>query len=91
MSEVKDVCDVYMDDINVGSRVIEGEDLLETHNRDLRRVLDALKIWKLIADINKCKFFLPEVEFCSHILGGGTRRPGKLCAIEKWETPKTIS
>jgi hypothetical protein len=33
------------------------------------------------------------VEFCSHILGGGTRRPGPgtLSAIEKWEVPKTIS
>jgi hypothetical protein len=63
MSDVKDVCDVYMDDIIVGSRLKDGEDLMETHNRDLRRVLDALKQWNLIADINKCKFFLPEVEF----------------------------
>ena len=31
-------------------------------------------------------FFYPEVKFCGHILGGGTRRPepGKLMAIEKW-------
>jgi hypothetical protein len=39
------------------------------------------------------QIFLPEVELCSHILGGGVRRPGPgtLCAIEKWEVPKTIS
>ena len=32
------------------------------------------------------------MEFCGHVLGGGTRRPapGKLSAIEKWETPRTI-
>ena len=44
-------------------------------------------------DINKCKLFVPEVEFCEHILGGGCRRPatGKLTCIEKWELPKTIT
>ena len=93
MGDCKDVCDVYMDDLIVGSRMVEGEDLLDTHDRDVRKVLNTLKKCALIADINKCKFFLPEVEFCSHILGGGVRRPGPgtLCAIEKWEVPKTIS
>ena len=43
--------------------------------------------------MNKCRLFVPEVEFCGHILGGGIRRPapGKLLAIEKWEPPRTIS
>jgi hypothetical protein len=93
LEECKDVCDVYMDDLIVGSRMVDGEDLLDTHDKDVRKVLEALKKWALIADIKKCKFFLPEVEFCSHILGGGVRRPGPgtLCAIEKWEVPKTIS
>ena len=42
--------------------------------------------------IGKWKLFVPEVEFCGHILGG-TRRPapGKLHAIEKWEVPKTVT
>jgi hypothetical protein len=90
LEECKDVCDVYMDDLIVGSRMIDGEDLLDTHDRDVRKVLNALKKWDLIADIKKCKFFLPEVEFCSHILGGGVRRPGPgtLCAIENGKSPK---
>ena len=52
-----------------------------------------LKEQKLVVDINKCKLFVPEVEFCGHILGYGKRRPapGKLFAIEKWESPRTIS
>ena len=41
----------------------------------------------------KCKFIVPEVEFCGHIMGEGTRRPapGTLRAIEKWEVPRSVS
>ena len=48
---------------------------------------------QLVCDKKKCKLFVTEIEFCGHILGGGTRRPapGKLMAIEKWEVPRTIS
>ena len=42
--------DAYMDDILVGTRVGEGEDLLEVHDQDLRRVLEVLKEHKLVAD-----------------------------------------
>ena len=37
--------------------------------------------------------FVPEVEFCGHILGGDCRcpAPGKLRAIEKWEVPSTVT
>jgi hypothetical protein len=90
---VQDICDAYIDDIIVGSVKREDEDLLVTHERDLRRVLELLKENALIADLKKCYFFVPEVEFCGHIMGGGKRRPapGTLCAIEKWERPTTIS
>jgi len=57
LEECKDVCDVYMDDLIVGSRMVDGEDLLDTHDKDVRKVLEALKKWALIADIKKCKFF----------------------------------
>lgn len=90
---VRDVADPYIDDILVGTKVGPGEDLLEAHDRDLRRVLDVLKKEELVADLKKVELFTPEVTFCGHILGGGTRRPapGKLKAIEKWETPQTIT
>ena len=93
LQPVKDIADPYVDDIIIGTLVEEGEDLLAAHDRDVRRVLDLMKMDKLVADIGKCEFFVEEVGFCGHILGGGKRRPapGKLMAIEKWERPKTIT
>ena len=93
LAPVKDICDAYIDDIIVGTRLKNGENLLEAHTRDLRRVLDLLKKWQLVADLKKCFFYVPEVEFCGHVMGGGKRHPapGTLSAIEKWERPKNIS
>jgi hypothetical protein len=93
LQPVRDVADAYIDDIIIGTRVGPGEDLFEAHDRDLRRVLALLAKGQLIADVSKCKFFVPEVEFCGHILRNGTRSPapGKLSAIEKWERPQNIT
>ena len=93
LEPVRDIADAYMDDIIVGTRVEEGEDLFAQHDKDLRRVLNLLQDEKLIADIDKCKFFVPEVVFCGHILRNGTRSPapGKLSAIENWEIPRNIT
>ena len=43
--------------------------------------------------IHESVIFLDEVEFCGHILCGGTRRPapGKLKCVEKWALPQTVS
>ena len=69
LESVKDVADVYIDDIIVGT-CLDGEgDLLVQHEKDLRRVLEVLKEQKLIVDISKCRLFVPEVEFSGHILG----------------------
>ena len=93
LEPVRDVADCYIDDIIVGTRVDDGKDLFVQQDKDLRRVLEVLKARHLVADITKCRLFVPEVEFCGHILGRGVRRPapGKLLAIEKWEVPKTIT
>ena len=93
LEAVRDVADCYIDDIIVGTMIRPGEDLIEAHDRDLRRVLKVLEEQSLVVDISKCRLFVPEVEFCGHILGGGCRRPapGKLTCIEKWEVPKTIT
>jgi hypothetical protein len=93
LQPVRDIADVNVDDIIVGTRVEPGEDLFEAHDRDLRRVLNLLAQEQWVADIAKCKIFVPEVEFCGHILRNETRSPapGKLCAIENWERPKNIS
>ena len=62
---------------------MEGEDLYENHNRDVRRTLDCLVDSFLVADLRKCVFFVPEVEFCGNLLGKGVRKPalGKLMSI----------
>ena len=75
LQSVRDVADTYIDDIIIGTRVEEGEDLLEAHEKDIRRVLEVLKKEQLVVDIGKCKFFEPEIEFCGHIMRNGTRRP----------------
>ena len=40
---VNDFADAYIDDILVGTWVEEGEDLLEAHDKDLRKVLKLLE------------------------------------------------
>ena len=47
----------------------------------------------LFGDLCKCLFFVPEIEFCGYLLGKGVRKPapGKLMAIEKWESPTTVT
>ena len=93
LAPVKDVVVVYIDDILIGTRAEPGEDLVEKHDRDVRRVLDVLKCEELVADQRKCRFFVREVEFCGHVLGNGQRRPapGKLKALEKLEAPRNIT
>ena len=92
LQPVKHIADPYIDDILIGTQEVEGEDIYVTHDRDVRQVLELLGHWELVCDIKKCKFFVKEVEFCGHVLGGGIRKPapGKLCAIEKWQVPRTI-
>lgn len=82
LQPVRDVADPYIDDIIVGTWVGPGEDLFEAHDRDVRRVLEILKRDEFI--IGKWKLFVPEVEFCGHILGGGHEGPPQVnCARSK--------
>ena len=85
--------DPYIDDVLVGTQAVECEDLYKTHNWDVRRTLDCLVDNFLVADLHKCVFFVPEVEFCGYLLGKGFRKPapGNLMAIEKWEPPTTVT
>ena len=88
-----DYADAYVDDIIIGSTATTQESLLEVHDKDLRKVLDALREVTLIADPKKCKFFVREVQFCGHVLREGQRypAPGKLMPIQKWEVPATLT
>ena len=93
LEPVRDVAVAYVDDILIGTKAEEGVDLLEKHDRDVRRVMEVLKEKRLVADNKKCHFFVREVEFCGQVLSNGTRRPmpGKLMAIEKWEAPRNVT
>ena len=64
LTPVYDTTTPYIDDVLVGTQAVEGEDLYENHNRDVRRNLDCLVDKFLAADLRKCVFFVPEVEFC---------------------------
>ena len=93
LSPVSDTTTPYIDDILVGTQAVEGEDLYENHNRDVRRTLDCLISNFIMSDSRNCVFFVPEVEFCGYLLGKGVRKlaPGKLMAIEKWGPPATVT
>ncbi len=52
-----------------------------------------MKKAKLVADKDKCDFFVKRVTFCGHILEEDTMQPdpSKLLTLEKWTLPKTIT
>ncbi len=96
LENVIEIAAGYVDDIIARSDEVLGEttpDLLRKHDREICKVLEALKQGKMVADIRKCKFVVKEVTFCGHVLTKGTMRPapGKLVALEKWELPRTIT
>ena len=88
-----DNADPYVDDIIIGSTGYIEEELMENHERDLRALLQVLRMEELVVDPKKANLFMREVEFCGHILREGRRSPapGKLLSIQKWELPMTIT
>ena len=57
LQPVRDIATPYIDDILIGTRVDEGENLFEKHFQDVQRVLDVLKEEQLICDIKKVPNF----------------------------------
>ena len=82
----------YIDDMLVGSRGKSDKEMFTKHYNDVRRVLEQLRKFKIIAETSKVDFFTRSVQFCGHILEGGTRKPapGRLMAVERWEKPTNI-
>jgi hypothetical protein len=78
---------VFIDDILVFSK---NEEEHEVH---LRLVLEKLQEHKLYAKFIKCKFWLKEVAFLSHVLseGGVFVDPGKVKDVLEWEPPQNVS
>ena len=69
------------------------DELIEAHEKDLRKVLSELDKHNMVFKLTKASLFVKEVEFAGHVVGHGPRRPmpGKLASLHHWERPQTIS
>ena len=87
-----DPCDPYINDIIVGTKGEDWDQLLKDHDRDLRKCLDQLKEQQLLAKGSKAQLFKEEICFWGHLLRPLSRspEPRKLLALQNWEPPKTI-
>ena len=77
---------VYLDDIVVYS------DTTEEHIQHLTQIFEVLRKHTLYAKPSKCIFIVLFLEFCGHLLGGGTIRPLllKVAIITDWPTPINV-
>ncbi|GJT31461.1 putative reverse transcriptase domain-containing protein [Tanacetum coccineum] len=76
---------VFIDDI-----LIYSKDKKE-HEEHLKAILDLLKKEKLYAMFSKCEFWIPKVQFLSHVIDsrGIHVDPAKIESIKDWASPKT--
>ncbi|GJX12613.1 putative reverse transcriptase domain-containing protein [Tanacetum coccineum] len=61
------------------------------HEEHLKAILELLKKEKLYAKFSKCKFWIPKVQFLSHVIDsrGIHVDPAKIESIKDWASPKT--
>ena len=95
LGPVWDCADPFLDDIIIGSGTedMTEDELIDAHEKDLRRVLSELDKHNMVCKPTKASFFVKEVDFVGHVVGQGERRPmpGKLASLHHWEKPQTIS
>ena len=95
LGPVRDCADPFVDDIIIGSGTEDTteDELIEAHEKDLRRVLSELDKHNMVCKPTKASLFVKEVEFAGHVVGHRQRRPmpGKLASLHHWEKPQTIS
>ena len=95
LGPVRDCADPLVDDIIIGSGTedMTEDELIEAHDKDLRRVLSELDKHNMVCKPTKASLFVKGVEFAGHVVGHGQRRPmpGKLTFLHQWEKPQTIS
>ena len=95
LGPVWDCADPFVDDIIIGSGTedMSEDELIEAHEKDLRRVLSELDKHNMVCKPTKASLFVKEVEFAGHVVGHRQRHPmpGKLASLHHWEKPQTIS
>ncbi|GKF22032.1 putative reverse transcriptase domain-containing protein, partial [Tanacetum coccineum] len=76
---------VFIDDI-----LIYSKDEKE-HEEHLKEILELLKKEQLYAKFSKCEFWIPKVQFLSHVIDsrGIHVDPAKIESIKDWASPKT--
>ena len=74
---VRDCADPFVDDIIIGwgAEDMTDEELIEAHEKDLRRVLGVLEKQSMVCKPRKASLFVREVEFAGRLVGQGQRRP----------------
>ena len=77
LQPVRDCADPFVDDIIIGSgnEDITDNELVEAHEKDLRRVLGVSDKHSMVSKPKKASLFVREVEFAGHVVGQGQRRP----------------
>ena len=85
LGPVRHCADPFVDDIIIGSGTedMTEDELIEAHEKDLRRVLGELDKHNMVCKPTKASLFVKEVEFAGHVVGHGQRRPmpGKLASL----------
>ncbi|GKG35023.1 putative reverse transcriptase domain-containing protein, partial [Tanacetum coccineum] len=76
---------VFIDDILIYSKS------KEEHEEYLKLILELLKKEELYTKFSKCDFWLPKVQFISHVIDseGIHVDPAKIESIKDWASPKT--
>ncbi|GFS39102.1 retrovirus-related Pol polyprotein from transposon gypsy [Nephila pilipes] len=81
-----EACLIYLDDI-----IIVGC-TFEDHLRNIRRVLEKLKIANLKLNPSKCNLFRCEVDYLGYIISAKSVRtdPEKISAVKNWSRPEDV-
>nr|GEU57195.1 retrotransposon protein, putative, Ty3-gypsy subclass [Tanacetum cinerariifolium] len=89
------VCKPYLDKF----KIVFIDDILiysknkQEHEEHLKLILELLKKEQLYAKFSKCEFWIPKVQFLSHVIDnqGIHVDPAKIESIKDWASPKTAT
>ncbi|GKC46027.1 putative reverse transcriptase domain-containing protein [Tanacetum coccineum] len=70
---------------------LQGSSIKQEHKEHPKLILELLKKEELYAKFSKCEFWIPKVQFPSHVIDskGIHVDPAKIASIKDWASPKT--